>query len=430
MILTLSARCLRSMLSPSGKGKKPQLDLLDLPKFTRESLGLAGVNLSTDLLAGADRSRLESIRERADRASCACLLLIEPDAQNFGSHDEALVAAAVHRTTRVAEAAHILGCSSIAVRIKASDDDATLLRVAAGLKKVVERAEKLDINLLLAPEAGLTSRPERVTELLKKIGGFRVGTFPDFQAAAASGDAPGYLHRLTPYATSVCASTIKLVGDAEAKPLGAGGGSAGSKAAKELRDSLAADIAAIAKAGSPAGSPAGLPAGLPAGSSSKSKPKPDDEDDDTLDGAGVGVEAVGKAAGKKGKAGKADAKADGKTAAADAKKGKGKKEAPAPVPPPVPAAADDELEDLDDAEMDELESLIDDVLDEVQAEPRVIAFEHEPYDLRPLLSAIIAVGYDGSLCLDYRGTGDIVLGLNQTRDTLVALIAEAKKAGV
>ncbi len=412
MILTLSARCLRSMLSPAGKGKKPSLDMLDLPKFTRESLGLAGINLSTDLLAGADRSRLESIRERADRASCACLLLIEPDAQNFGSHDEALVAAAIHRTTRVVEAAHILGCSSIAVRVKASDDDAALLRVAAGLKKVVERAEKLDINLLIAPEQGLTARPERVTELLKKIGGFRVGTFPDFQAAAAFGDSVGYLHRLTPYATSVCASTVRLLGEAEVAKAAKESAAAASAAAsgsvsKELRDALAADIAAIAKAGS----------------SAKAEGK-----------------AEGKADSKsgKGKKGKADPKAvaDAEAEAAleaaskaGGKKGKGKKDAPLPaVPVPVPTA-DEELDELDDAELDEIEALIDDVIDEVDAPVRLVAYEHEPYDLRPMINAITAVGYDGSLCLDYRGTGDIVVGLTQTRDTLVALIAEARKVG-
>jgi hypothetical protein len=413
MILTLSARCLRSMLSPAGKGKKPSLDMLDLPKFTRESLGLAGINLSTDLLAGADRARLESIRERADRASCACLLLIEPDAQNFGSHDEALVAAAIHRTTRVVEAAHILGCSSIAVRVKASDDDAALLRVAAGLKKVVERAEKLDINLLVAPEQGLTARPERVTELLKKIGGFRVGTFPDFQAAAAFGDSVGYLHRLTPYATSVCASTVRLLGEAEmakaakesAAAAGAASGSVSGSVSREMRDALAADIAAIAKAGSSA-------------------------------------KAEGKAEGKpaKGKKGKADSKSDPKAIAeaeaaleaaskAGGKKGKGKKDAPLPALPVPAPAADEELDDLDDAELDEIEALIDDVIDEVDSPVRLVAYEHEPYDLRPMISAITAVGYDGSLCLDYRGTGDIVVGLTQTRDTLVALIAEARKVG-
>src|SRR3954467_1918194 len=111
MLLTLTASSLRSMLLP-GRSKKPKLDLLDLPTFARETLGLAGINLSTDLLVGADRSRLESVRERADRASCACLLLVEADLQPFGSNQEKASTGAVERMLRVVEAAHILGCSA------------------------------------------------------------------------------------------------------------------------------------------------------------------------------------------------------------------------------------------------------------------------------------------------------------------------------
>lgn len=199
------------MLLPPGKGKKSQLDLLDLPKYTRETLGLSGVNFSTDLLAGADRSKLEAIRERADRSGCACLLLVEHEPQDFGSNSESAVGAAAERASRVVQAAQILGCSAAAIKVKAADDDTTLTRVAAALKPVVERAEKLDINLLISPEKGLTERPDRVTELLKKVGGFRIGTYPDFEVASASKDPVAYLHRLTPYATAVCAATVKLI---------------------------------------------------------------------------------------------------------------------------------------------------------------------------------------------------------------------------
>ncbi len=218
MILTLSARCLRTMLLPPAKGKKPALDILDLPKFTRETLGLSGVNLSTDLLVGADRSRLEAIRERADKASCACLLLVEHEPQAFGHIDEAKVAAAVKRARAVVEAAQILGCSAAAIKVAGANEDAVLARVAAALKPVVERAEKLDINLLISPHDGLTAKPDRVTELLKKVGGFRIGTYPDFEVASKSEDPVAYLHRLTPYATAVCAATIKLLEEVAPPP--------------------------------------------------------------------------------------------------------------------------------------------------------------------------------------------------------------------
>ncbi len=211
MLLTLTASCVRSLLSLPGSRPKPgQFDLLDLPSFTQETLGLSGLTLTTDLLAGADRARLEQIRERADKARCACLLLAEPDPLHFGSKDAAPGTAASQRLVRVVEAAHILGCSAAAFKVKAPDDDEALARVAQRLRAAVERAEKLDLNILVSPCDGLTSRPERVTELLKKIGGFRVGTYPDFLAATQTKDPVAYLHRLAPYATVVCGTTIQF----------------------------------------------------------------------------------------------------------------------------------------------------------------------------------------------------------------------------
>jgi hypothetical protein len=62
--------------------------------------------------------------------------------------------------------------------------------------------------VLIAPAAGLTEDPERLTDLLKGIGGFRIGTMPDFHTAAKSGDPVGYLKKLTPYASVVNASTL------------------------------------------------------------------------------------------------------------------------------------------------------------------------------------------------------------------------------
>jgi hypothetical protein len=58
--------------------------------------------------------------------------------------------------------------------------------------------------------------------------------------------------------------------------------------------------------------------------------------------------------------------------------------------------------------------------------PKLVALRHEPYDLYPLVEAIAAVGYDGPLAVDYRGTGDLTEGVIKSRDTLLALIARAK----
>lgn len=214
MLLTLSASCLKPLIRGLGPKDDPRakgaLSISDLPVYARETLGLVGLNLSTDLLVGADRRTLETIRERADKAACTCLLLMEADAQELASADPAIAAAAVTRGERVVEAAHILGCSAASIPLAGHDDQASMDRAIERLKPIVARAEKRDISLLITPGPGLTSRADRVTELLKRVGGFRIGTFPDFAFAAKTDDAAAYLHRLTPYATIVSASTLSF----------------------------------------------------------------------------------------------------------------------------------------------------------------------------------------------------------------------------
>jgi len=190
-----------------GKGAKPpQLELVDLPAYARQSLGLHGVNLSTTLLTGMDRSALVEIRERCDKEGCACLMLSEPEPQPLGDDDIDIAEKALERTIRVIEAASILGCNAASIRPAGKSDEDTLERTAESLKSVMSRAERLELNLLVEPNKGLTETPDQVTALLKKVGGFRVGTLPDFAAAAASDDPEGYLRRLTPYASVVQAT--------------------------------------------------------------------------------------------------------------------------------------------------------------------------------------------------------------------------------
>lgn len=211
MLLTLSANSLRSLLV-KGRAAKPKLDLLDLPQVAREELGLHGLSLTTDLLAGAQRERFDRLRERADKAGCACLLLIESEPQPMSDPSEATGKACIDRLVKVIQAGSILGCNAVALRLTGTDNPEHLQRTVERMKKAVERAEKLEINVLIWPGPGLTAVPERVTDIIKKVGGFRVGTLPDFETAAAAPDPVAYLRRLTPYASSVLASSMSFTG--------------------------------------------------------------------------------------------------------------------------------------------------------------------------------------------------------------------------
>jgi sugar phosphate isomerase/epimerase len=220
MLFTLTASCVRSLLVPDGKGKAPSIKLADLPAFTKEKLGLSGINMTTDLLVGADRAKLEMLKERADKAACSCLLLIEHAPSLLASSAQEEFQPAMERATRVLQAARFLGCNAASFRLAADNSELSFKLAVERLKKLMEQAEKLDLNVLIAPNPGLTVEPDKLTELIKKVGGFRIGTFPDFQLAAAQKDPSLFLRRIVPYASAVSASTMdfKPVG----KPAGKG----------------------------------------------------------------------------------------------------------------------------------------------------------------------------------------------------------------
>ncbi len=69
-----------------------------------------------------------------------------------------------------------------------------------------------------------------------------------------------------------------------------------------------------------------------------------------------------------------------------------------------------------DAEMD----------DEEVFEPAPL---HPPYDLDQLVAAIASVGYDGTLAIDYRGEGDVVEGIHNSRKALAAALRAAVDQG-
>jgi sugar phosphate isomerase/epimerase len=220
MLLTLNVSSLRPHLRPGpgtvpaftvgagGPKAEPALGLIDVPRFAREELGLHGLTISTDLLAGADFVKLDKFREAADKASCPCLVLIENEPQPFGELDEKKGSAAVERIVKVTRAAHRLGCNSAALAVTAPDDPDTMDIAAERLRDALRACDRLEINLLLMSHPGLCASPDRLTDLIKRVGGFRIGTMPDFLSASKSSDPVQYLRRLTPYASAVAASVL------------------------------------------------------------------------------------------------------------------------------------------------------------------------------------------------------------------------------
>lgn len=328
----MNINSIRDVLKRRGSRAIP---IQDIPQYVQEQTGLHAMTMSSDLLAGATRDTLTRIRENGDRVGCACLLLSETDPLSLGDPRQKIGDDAVVRMTKVVEAASLLGCNSASLEINAKDTDDAMELVASRVRRVLERADRLEIMVLIRPGKGLTQDADRITELVKAIGGFRIGTMPDFQSAVASGDPVQYLKKLTPYASVVNASTLAFK-DPEPGP-------------------------------------------------EPSEPKADDSD---------------------GSAG-----SDGTDSAAD------KPDAETPD-----KAADSGKDGGDSGELTPEEAILAAIEAELDAMDEVQAPEHVGYDLAPLIGAIRAVGFDGTVAIDYRGKDNGTAGVVNSRDALEAAL--------
>lgn len=205
MLLTLCTGSLSNRISRNGGGA---MTLFDVPGFVIRELKLHGLNINASMLSGWSLDDLDRLRDRADKAACPCLVLIGDSPLSLGSEDDAVRDGAFDRVRRLAAAANRLGCNAIALRCESPDTDEALEATAESVKSLMPSVERLELNVLLSPHKGLTQSTDRLTTLIKRIGGFRIGSLPSFAAAAEAGggDPTESLRKLAPYAGSIQAS--------------------------------------------------------------------------------------------------------------------------------------------------------------------------------------------------------------------------------
>lgn len=214
MLLTLSTGALRDLLVPHA-GEDPAIRATDLPRLASEDLELSALHIPTSMLKGWPARDIDAFRDAADKAGCPCLVLEEDEPHPMADQDDALVEQSVERITRVLRVAHRLGCSSVAITLTPAEGEDAADFTREHLRDLVKRAERLELNLLVAPSPGITQNPEDITALIRDVGGFRIGTCPSFAAAAATGDPAAYLKTVAPYASAVIAQTGAVDADGD-----------------------------------------------------------------------------------------------------------------------------------------------------------------------------------------------------------------------
>jgi sugar phosphate isomerase/epimerase len=198
MVPTLEAGSLARIVAGVAPGGTLQLE--ELPEFASREFGVRGLSIPAELLSGRPLREIERLRDAADKAGCPCLLLTEHRPLLIaGGH----LAAGVDRLVRLAGAASSLGCSCLAVSpIAEAGGDADSL--ATGLRSGLLAIERFELNLLVIPsDSGDLSEVAGVIDLIRRVGGFKIGCMPTFRHALSTRDPEATLRKLAPYAAAI-----------------------------------------------------------------------------------------------------------------------------------------------------------------------------------------------------------------------------------
>jgi len=195
LLLTLAIQSLNSIIETGDQ------DILEVPELASKKLELRGVMIDARHLSGWGQDSYDCFRNNGDKAKSPCLLVRDNTSMDLVGDQEV----SRERIQRLSVAANRLGCNAISITPTFPSDKSAVDTIVEQLRNAMAGVERLELNLLLQPCEGLSSNPDELVEIIKQIGGFRIGALPTFSAAGATGDGLEALRKLAPYAGGIVA---------------------------------------------------------------------------------------------------------------------------------------------------------------------------------------------------------------------------------
>jgi L-ribulose-5-phosphate 3-epimerase len=160
-----------------------RLDHLDFPKITREDFGIEAIELVNTFFKDkvADEKYLAEFKRRADGFGVKTLLVMCDHEGDLGDPDGTTRAEAIENHVKWLEATKFLGGHSIRVNARSTGSEQEQKdQVADGLRRLSERAAKLQLNVLVENHGGFSSNAAWLVSLIKQVNLPNCGTLPDF----------------------------------------------------------------------------------------------------------------------------------------------------------------------------------------------------------------------------------------------------------
>jgi sugar phosphate isomerase/epimerase len=191
-----------------GKAE-PKMDNLDFAKEAR-SFGIEAVEYVNQFFMdkAEDTKYLSEMKKRAADNGVKSLLIMCDRQGNLGDPDSKRCDAAIENHYKWIEAAKFLGCHSVRVNAySAGTYDEQVNLVSDGLRRLSEFAIKHEINVIVENHGGLSSNPQWLTAVVKKVGLSNCGTLPDFGNFPPEIDRYEAVKAMMPFAKAVSAKS-------------------------------------------------------------------------------------------------------------------------------------------------------------------------------------------------------------------------------
>jgi hydroxypyruvate isomerase len=175
-----------SINRPLFDGKMQHLDFAKIAK----SLKIDAIEYVNQFFKdkAKDTAYLTEMNKRAKDEGVTQVLIMCDAEGNLGDPDAAKRQSAVENHYKWVEAARFLGCHTIRVNgYSSGTPDEQMKLVADGMRKLVEFADPLGINVVIENHGGLSSNAKWLVQTIRMVDHPRAGTLPDFGNFRISG---------------------------------------------------------------------------------------------------------------------------------------------------------------------------------------------------------------------------------------------------
>ena len=182
---------------------------LDFPRIAREN-GCEGLEFVNTLWASPTAGYINRLKRTMKDNNVESVLIMVDDEGMMGHSDKAQRYKAADNHRKWVDAAADLGCHSIRTNMYAEKEAKTPAEIetfigncADGFNRLLDYAAQAKINVVIENHWGLSSNPDVVVALMKKVNRPNFGTLPDFGNFPKEIDRYDAIKKLLPYAKGV-----------------------------------------------------------------------------------------------------------------------------------------------------------------------------------------------------------------------------------